>query len=45
MVPNEKLHILTIHFEPQTKERPLYKGRDVWFQGVLYMESPCSNDH
>ncbi len=29
MVPNEQLHILTIHFEPPKRGQPLYKGRDV----------------
>ncbi len=36
MVPNEELHILTIHFEPPKRGQPLYKGQDVWSQGVLY---------
>ncbi len=40
MVPNEKLHILTIHFELPKRGQPLYKGQDVWSQGVLYMEVP-----
>ncbi len=36
MVPNEELHILTIHFEPLKRGQPLYKGRNGWSQGVLY---------
>ncbi len=40
MVPNEELHILTIHFEPPKRRQPLYKGQDVLSQGVLYMEVP-----
>ncbi len=28
MVPNEELHILTIHFEPLKRGQPLYKGQD-----------------
>ena len=37
---NEELHILTIHFEPLKRGQPLYKGRNVWSQGVLYMAVP-----
>ncbi len=36
MVPNEELHILTIHFEPPKRGQPLYKGQDAWSHGVLY---------
>ena len=39
MDPNEELHILTIHSEPLKRGQPLYKGQDVWSQGVLYMEA------
>ncbi len=38
MVPNEELYSLTIHFEPPKRGQPLYKGQDVWYLGVLYME-------
>ncbi len=38
MIPNEELHILTIHFEPLKRGQPLYKGQDDWSQGVLNME-------
>ncbi len=34
MVPNEKFHILIIHFEPL--RQPLYKGQNSWSQGVFY---------
>ncbi len=30
MVPNEVLHILTIHFESPKSGQPLFKGQDVW---------------
>ena len=40
MVPNEELHILTIHYEPPKRGQPLYKGQYAWSQGVLYMEVP-----
>ncbi len=40
MVPNVEFHIFTIHFEPLKRGQPLYKGQDVWSQGVLYMEVP-----
>ncbi len=40
MVPNEELHILTIHFEPPNRGQPLYNEQDAWSQGVLYMEVP-----
>ncbi len=36
MVPNEELHILTIHFEPPKRGQPLYKRQNVRSQGVLY---------
>ena len=36
MVPIVELHILTIYFEPPKRGQPLYKGQDVWSQGVLY---------
>ena len=36
MVPNEEIHILTIHFEPPKRGQPLYKGRDAMSQVVLY---------
>ncbi len=29
MFPIEKLHILTIHFEPPKRGKPLYKGQYV----------------
>ncbi len=29
---------MTIHFEPPKRGQPLYKGQDVWSQGVLNME-------
>ena len=37
MVPNEELHILTIHFEPPKRGQPLYKGCSL---GILDMEVP-----
>ncbi len=40
MVPNEELHILTIHFEPLKRGQSLYNGQDAWSQGVLYVEVP-----
>ena len=40
MVPNEELHILTIHFELPKRGQPLYKGQDAWSQGFLCMEVP-----
>ena len=40
MVPNVKLHILTIHFEPLKRGQPLYKGQNAWSQGVLIWEVP-----
>ncbi len=42
MVPNEELHILTIHYEPPKRGQPLYKGLiprcpiKALFQDVLY---------
>ncbi len=38
MVPNEELHILTIHFEPPKRGQPLYNGQNARSQVVLYME-------
>ncbi len=43
MVPNEELHILTIHCEPPKRGQPLYKGQNARSQGVLYMEVPLYN--
>ena len=43
MVPNEEIHILTIHFEPLKRGQPLYKGQYAWSQGVLYMEGSTVN--
>ncbi len=40
MVPNEELHILTIHYEPPKRGQPLYKGQNAWSHGVPYMEVP-----
>ena len=40
MVTNEEFHILTIHFEPLKRGQPLYKEKNVWSQGVLYIEVP-----
>ena len=45
MVPNEELHILTIHFEPPKRGQPLYKGQNAWSQGVLYVEVPLYLDY
>ena len=28
MVPNVAFHILTVHFEPPKRGKPLYKGQD-----------------
>ena len=36
MVPNVEFHIFTIHFESPKRGQRLYKGQDVWSQGVLY---------
>ncbi len=38
MVPNEELHILTIHYEPPKRGQSQYKGQNAWSQGVpLYV--------
>ncbi len=35
MIPNENFHI-----ESPKRGQPLYKGQNVWSQGVLFMEGP-----